>query len=162
MRDIYTEAVVPASEKPIYKAAKFLLMGLTGISVFGFFALGTVFLIAGAIFGVLLYLVMQKSGGEYEYIHTNNCFDVDLVISNSRRKQLFTIDLEKVLLVAPVDSEAMEEYDRLPETDYSGDGGKENLYAMVCTDSGKRRKILLRLNPKMHRSLKLWMPEKVK
>ncbi len=162
MRDIYTESVVPVPSKPIYKVAKFILMALTALSVFAVGFAGLIFVLFAAVFGFLLYRVMQKDGGEYEYVHTNNSFDVDLVISNSRRKHLLTVDLDQVALVAKADSSEMDGYSHLPETDYSGDAQTDTLYAMVYTDTGKRKRLLLKIESNMYRSLKQWMPEKVK
>ncbi len=109
-----------------------------------------------------LYRNMQKAGGEYEYVHTNSCFDVDLVIANARRKQLVSVDLEHVLLVAPADSREAEDYGSLPEQDCSGTGGEGTLYAMIYTAEGRKKKLLLRLDPKMCKSLRQWIPGKVK
>lgn len=60
-------------------------------------------------------------------------------------EQLSTIDLDQVTLIAKADDPEMESYSNLPKTDYSG----------------KRRKMLV-LDPTMLRSLKLWLPGKVK
>ncbi len=162
MRDIYTESVVPAAQKPLHKALYYLLLVLAGLSVLGIFAIGMVFLIPAGLFGLLLYRNMQKAGGEYEYVHTNSVFDVDLVIANSRRKQLISVDLEHVLLVAPADSQEAGDYGELPELDCSGTGGEGALYAMIYTAEGRRKKLLLRLEPKMQKSLKQWIPGKVR
>lgn len=142
------------------KLLKYILLGLTGASLVLVALLGLLGILALGICAFLLYRHLQKTDGEYEYVHTNDVFDVDLVICNRSRKQRCTVNLNQVILVAPIDSEDAASYEHLPATDYSGNAG-ENLYAMIYTKDGKQRKLLLKLENAMHRSLKHWIPGKV-
>ncbi len=162
MRDIYTETVVPVPSKPIYRVYKFLLIGLVVLSLVAAGFIGLPVLIVTAALVWLLLRVMEKSDSEYEYVHTNDCFDVDLVVHNSRRKSLLSVNLKQVLLVARADSGELAAYKNVTAKDYSGDCSREDLYEMVYTVSGSRKKLLLQLDEAMHRSLKQWIPDKVK
>lgn len=162
MRDVYTESVVPASSNPLYRIVKVILIILAGACVFAAGYASFLFLIPAALFGYLAYSVSQKAGAEYEYVHTNDCFDVDIVISNSRRKHLLSVNLDQVALIASADAPEMSPYRNLTGTNFSGNAAGEELYAMVYTEEGKRKKLLLKMEPNMLRSLKTWIPEKVK
>ncbi len=161
MRDIYTETVVPVPSKPIYQVYKYILIGLVVLSLVAAGFIGLPVLIVTAAL-VWLLRVLERSDSEYEYVHTNDCFDVDLVVHNSRRRSLLSVDLKQVLLIARADSAEMAVYKSVAEKDYSGNCSRENLYEMVYTVSGGRRKLLLQLDEAMYRSLKQWIPDKVK
>ncbi len=160
MRDICTESLVPIVPKFGDKLLKFLLIGILIASLGLVVLVGVTGFLVTAVCVVFLYRHLPKTNGEYEYIHTNDVFDVDLVICNRSRKQLCSVRLEQVILVAPADSDAMTAYRYLLETDCSGNG-KENLYAMVYTKDGKLHKLLLKLDADMSRSLKQWIPGNV-
>ncbi len=160
MRDIYTESVVPVKPSSRDIVLKHLLQFFLVLSFFMFVLEGLVGVIMMAAFGLLLYLNSYKIKGEYEYIHTNDIFDVDMVANNSRRKQLCSVDLSQVLLIARADSEVMTVFQHIQTTDYAGNAPAEVLYAMVYTQNGNQKKLLLQLNTEMYQSLKRWLPEK--
>ncbi len=162
MRDIYTESVIPVPSGSIYRVLKYALIVLLLLSVAAAGYFGLLLLIPSAVLGWLLYRVMQKSDSEYEYVHTNDCFDVDLVIRKSGRKSLISVNLKQVLLIARADSTEMAAYKNVPATDYAGDCSREMLYEMVYTVSGTKKKLQLQLDDAMHKSLKQWIPDKVK
>ncbi len=123
---------------------------------------GTIGLIAAIIFVFLLYRHLAKTNAEYEYVHTNDVFDIDLVICNSMRKQLCSINLNHVDVIAHADSQDICVYGEMKQLDYSGNAVAESLYAMVYTVNGKQQKLLLHMDQQMLKSLKQWIPNKVK
>lgn len=162
MRDICTESIVPIIPTKQDQILKFLLVGLLGVSFVVLFLIGIVGLIAAAVFAFLLYRHLPKTNGEYEYIHTNDVFDVDIVILNSRRRQLCSINLDCVSLIAPAASSEIRDLGDIKARDYSGNHAEKALYAMVYSEEGKLCKSLLRLDEEMLKSLKRWIPGRVK
>ncbi len=162
MKDIYTESVVPVSPTIRDKRMKYILWGLMGLSVLVFLVVPTVGLITIAVCAFFQYRHLSKMSGEYEYVHTNDIFDVDMVIRNSTRRQLCSIDLNRVEVIAKADSDEIRSLGQLPQTDYSGDADSQMQYAIVYSCSGNLKKLLVQLDEQMHRSLRQWMPGKVK
>lgn len=161
MRYAYEECVVPRIASGTDKAKQLLFLVLTVLSALFAITLGLVFSVPAILFGFLFYQEKQKGSSEYEYVQTNNIFDVDLVSRNASRKQLISIDLERVILLAPVDSPELAVFRSAKETDFSGNQ-EERLYVMVYDAGGQKRKLRLQLNDKMLGSLKQWLPGKVK
>ncbi len=162
MRDICTESVVPVVPRSSDKALKFALIGSIPLSLALILFIGPFALLLTAVCAFMLYRHIQKSGSEYEYIHTNEIFDVDIVIRNQSRKQLCSVNLNQVSLVAPVDCEEMLAFSRAKVTDYSGNAAEDTLYAMVYSEDGKQHTLLLKMDEKMRNSLKQWIPAKVR
>ncbi len=160
MKDICTESIVPIIPTTMDKILKILLLAVTVIlGLLGLFG-NFLFLLAAVVTGFLFYRTLGRTNAEYEYIHTNDVFDVDRVVNSARRQQLTSINLNHVILVAPEDSPELDRYQHLKETDFSG-GHEDARYAMIVTREGKHAKLILRMTPEMHRSLKLWLPGKV-
>lgn len=162
MRFAYTESVVPKKFGPREKGMQTLFLVIAVVSAIGAVFLNFILIVAALAAGFLYYRGRRNADAEYEYVHTNDIFDVDLVVGNASRKQLASVNLEKVLLVAPADSDELDDYENLKVVDYSGDAGEGECYAMICKDGAKSRILLLKLDPEMYKSLKHWIPGKVK
>ncbi len=162
MKDIYTETVVPIAPPPGDRTRQWVYTALLVTSAFMTLYAGLLYIILVVVFGTLLYRVIQRKDREYEYVHTNDVFDIDMVIRSSRRKTLVTVKLDEVILVAPSDSMEAGIYVGAKVHDYSGGNSGEGLYAMICARDGKYAKVILRLDRAMLLSLKQWVPERVK
>ncbi len=161
MRDICTETLVAVVPTAKDRVLKFFLIALVAVSVIAVMLFGLIGIVVPALSIWLLLRQLRKTDAEYEYVHTNDVFDVDVVIRNSRRKQLFTVDLAQVALIAPADSDEVRACGKIKTTDYSGSAAGAVLYAMICAKGGKQQKLLLSLDEPMRRSLKQWIPDKV-
>ncbi len=162
MKDIYTELVVPIAPNPKDKVFKPLYVCL--LVILGFLTLwfNVVFLIPAIIFAVSLYRVIQREYQEFEYVHTNELFDVDMVVRNKKRRSIASILLSDVLVVAPADSDEIGNYVTVKELDYSGGSGVFPVYQVICRMDGKSVKVLLSLNSAMLNSLRQWIPDRIK
>lgn len=162
MRDICTESIIPVKPTGVDRLVKYLLIVLL-VAAFALVVItGLPGMIAMGVLAFLLYRHLSKTNAEYEYVHTNDVFDVDLVTMNSRRKQLCSVDLSSVTLVARADSEAVADQGKLKRINYAGDATPNTLYAMVYGENGTQKILLLQLDERMRSSLKQWLPGKVK
>lgn len=161
MRDIHTETVVPVQEKPGSKILRFALMLPATLLLAMGLTFSLIYLVAGIILCIPIYLLFRRADSEYEYIHDSDEFHVDMVIRNSKRKRKVTVNLNNVLVVARPDSPEMRPYAHLQEADYSGGYAGDDLYAMAFTDQSKRQVIYLCLNEKALRGLKQCLLGKV-
>lgn len=161
MRYAYEECVVPRIPGKGDQIKRVCFLILTVLSAICAVILSLLFAVPALIFGFLYYRERQNANCEYEYVQTNNIFDVDLVSGNASRKQLVSLDLERVILLAPKDSAELAVFRSAKEDDYSGNQ-ETNLYIMVYDAGGQKKKLILQLNEKMLGSLKQWLPGKVK
>ena len=88
-----------------------------------FFYLGTVispfiFEIPGIACGIGWYLITFRSGLEYEYSYFDGELKITKIRNKKRRKRVETIDLNKVILVAPKESESLKKYNENHETHF--------------------------------------------
>lgn len=154
MRDIYTESLVPIIPKPGHKVLScFCWVGI-GLSLLMLYFHGLLALLPLGLFYLLLRRSRCLTKGEYDYVHTNELFDVDLVVDGSSRKTLISVDLNEAQLLEKQGSSRLEGYASLPVKDYSGGSKEGEVYVLVCSSRGKSLKLLLCLNEKMYRSLK--------
>lgn len=161
MEYTYTESVIHRKSVPGGDVIKYALLALAAMSLIMGLFLSFFYLIFAVVFGVLYYLATQNFDVEFEYIHTNDVFDIDKVLQGNARKSVMSIELNKVVLVAPEGSAAAEDYEDLKARDFTDKVTKENRYVMVCVVKGEQVKLLLQLDPKMRKSLKRWMPGKI-
>lgn len=159
--NFYTESIIKKKSIPGAKVIKYLFAVLAGFCLFLSVAISLLFLIGVAVFGFIYYVCAQYLEIEYEYIHTNEILDIDMVMQKNGRKSLLSIDLNNVIVLAPLNSPALQPYRDMPGRDFSGGISRENLYVMVCTVDNEKNKLLLQLEPKMLKSLKGFMPSKV-
>lgn len=157
----YTESIIKKKSVPGAKAIKFVFAALAGLCLFLSVAISLLFLIGVVVFGFIYYVCAQYLEIEYEYIHTNEILDIDMVMQKNGRKSLLSIDLNNVTVLAPLNSPALQPYRNMKGRDFSGGMSREDLYVMVCTVDNERNKLLLKLEPKMLKSLKDFMPTKI-
>ncbi len=162
MRDICTESIVtiiPGKQDVLFK---YILIVLIAVSLILTMFYGIVGLIATAVFGLLLKHQLMKTDAEYEYIHTNDVFDVDMIICNNKRKQVCSVNLNNVELVAKADTDEITSYGQLIMKDCSGNHASGNAYAIIYREGGRCQKLLIQMDDQMRKSLKQWIPEKVR
>ncbi len=163
MRDIHTEMIVPIVPELADKIIKFTLKVLIVLTVILGIVVGWLCFLATVVLFFCYQWYKRKTDGEYEYCHTNDSFDIDLVIDAAKRKHLLSVDLEKVIVVAPQDSEHLACFDHVEAKDYTGNNLDAVIYEMVYTASNhKKRKIIICMNDEMLRGLKQWIPSAVK
>lgn len=161
-RDICTEAVVPAapSRKDQVLAVTFLILAIVSVVLMFVYKFIFVFLFLFCCF--LACRLNQNRAREYEYIHTNDVFEVDVVFRGARRKHLKSLDLHTVLLIAPAEAAEVLAYRNVEELDFAGDLPDAAVYAMIFVQSGVKTKLLLSMTEEMKNSLKQWLPDKVR
>lgn len=99
--------------------------------------------------GAITWYFNKSNKIEYEYIYCDDVIDIARIRAKEKRKNILRIEVENVELFAPVDSEAMKEYDKLPAVDYTSAKKENPVYAMVTVVKGKKVRVLLEPSRKM-------------
>lgn len=162
MSESYTELLI--RRKPAFGmiVIKSLLIGLTGAS-FVLTLLGNpVTLLGVVIFGAIFYVVRGKTDLEYEYLYLSGELSVDKIINKQKRKPLINMQMEKVELVAPTNSEKLNEYKNksLKKLDFSSHTGKPS-YTVIYHGKETQYQVVVELNEEIVNAMYNVAPRKV-
>lgn len=140
MSETYVECLVARKPSLFLKILKILLIVLT----VGFFMLGTIYAIGFVLAiaaGIGAYIVSLNADVEYEYLYLDKEISVDAVKAKSRRKRVGTFQVDKMEILAPLNSYRLDEYKnrQLKTVDYSTgeEAQPERRYAMICNGDTK-------------------------
>lgn len=98
---------------------------------------------------------------EFDYTLVNMDLDIDKVIRGKKRRRLMTLELKDVLLVAPKESDALDNYYHLPIVDISSGDPNAFFYIVVCNYRGEKRRLQMELSQEMLRAMRLQIGSKV-
>lgn len=162
MGESYTELLIKRKPAFVLVLVKALLLGLTGacfvMTLFG----NPISLFGGVIFGLIFYLVRGKTDLEYEYLYLSGELSVDKIINRQKRKASITMPMEKVELVAPTNSEKLNEYKNksLKKLDFTSRSGKPS-YTVIFHGKEIQYRVLMELNEDIVNAMYNVAPRKV-
>jgi hypothetical protein len=87
---------------------------------------------------------------EYEYIYTEDVFDIDIIRNRTKRKNILSIAVAEIEVMAHIDDvEHLVIYDDLPIKNYGSGEVLGNTYVFVATVNGKRNRFIIEPNDSM-------------
>jgi len=126
-----------------------------------------IFLVATALIGPQFSIIILAAAGfgaaylmsflsvEYEYVFTNGELDIDAIYNRSRRKRVFSANVNDIEIMAHVDDKVragdMQSYQDL--RDYSSGTTTPDTYAFMINYKTKRTKIIMEPNEKMLKAM---------
>lgn len=110
MNDSYVECMVAQKTSGLEVLLKYLLIGFTAVCVLGSFAYGTLLFIAAIAFGVGAYFASVYTDVEFEYLYLDKEITVDRVFHKAKRKRYATYELDKIEIMAPINSYHLDNY----------------------------------------------------
>ena len=142
MGDFYTEQLVKrqkASSTTLIKAILIILTVLSVVLIFmiPFGIIGPVIMIALDVF------LFRSMDVEYEYLFVNGSLDIDKIMAKSRRKNMFSMEMTDLEMMAP-----------------SGMPGADT-YELIVVNNGEKKKIIFEPNKTVCEGLKMLAPRKV-
>ncbi len=161
MRYTYTESVIHKNVNQNLQRQAVTYMVLAVVSLALALSINPIFILGVLCFSISCYRAYQNADVEYEYVHTNDVFDIDKVIRNTGRRQILSIKLDQVVIVIPAEYAAADRFSHIKEEDFSDGISADWLYFMICMVNGKQRKLKLQLDRDMLQSLRQWIPEKI-
>lgn len=156
----YTEVVVPRKDPAGLKLFRNLCALAAGAGILGILFTWYSMPVA-VVFGFLALRLTDRLDIEYQYYQLGNDFDIAKVIGGRKRKEIMTLNLEQVTLIAPVSSERMEAYENWTTSDYSAHDPQREPWAIICTHQGSRNRILIQMNDALYKALRRQLPGKV-
>lgn len=160
MGDFYTEQLVKRKKASSATLIKVLLIVLTVLSVifvfmFPFGILGPVIMIALDVF------IFRSMDVEYEYLFVNGSLDIDKIMAKSRRKNMFSMEITDLEMMAPSGSPELRPYQGLKGTDYSSGMPGVDTYELIVVNNGEKKKIIFEPNKTVCEGMKMLAPRKV-
>lgn len=160
MGDIYEEQLVKRKNTGKTMAKKIALILLT-IALFGMGVLIPYFIVAFLIMiGVDIYL-FRSMDVEYEYLYINGNLDIDKIMSKSRRKQVFEMNVSELEILAPLGSPELRPFQGVKAIDYTSGESDKNVYEMIVLKNGEKRKIMFEPNATIVDGMRMYAPRKV-
>ncbi len=165
MSDTYVECLVKAKQSTMGKIFKVLLIVLTvifGIGAFILPGIGLICFIVAVVTGVGAYFVNMYTDLEYEYLYLDKELVVDKVMAKSKRKRVASYSVDRMEVLAPVNSYHLDNYRNrnVREKDFSiGEVLQPDLRYAMYYEGGE--KVLLSPSEAMVKALKSVAPRKV-
>ena len=164
MGDLYSELLVKKDKTAKDSLLKYGLIVLTVLAVFAGLIITPLALIIAVALGIACYFVIPKTDVEYEYLFINGDFDIDMIMSKTKRKKVKSFKLSESDLAAPLDSHRMDYYNgnqKMKVMDFSSGIEDHKRYAMITRDGGETCKVILELDDALANTMKNSAPSKV-
>lgn len=161
MNETYVEYLIKRKTPTHLKMLKILLVTLTVCFVLvGFLLIPA--LLFGIAFGVVSYFVHLKTELEYEYLYVDKELTVDKIMAKTKRKRVAVFTVEKMEIVAPINSWHLDNYkNRNDKTvDYSSGEVKQPDTRYVFYYEG-RQKVIFEPNEDLIKAMQFAAPRKV-
>lgn len=162
MGESYSELLIKRKQSFSVILVKSLLIGLIGASIL-LTLLGNPFtLFTAVLFGAIFYFIRSKFDLEYEYLYVGGELSVDKIIGKEKRKPVINMPLEKIAIVAPTDSEPLNEYKGkdLKRLDFTS-RTKRPSYTVIFNGKEIQYRILMELNEEIVNMMYNVAPRKV-
>ena len=159
MSDYYTEQLIKkqTTMKDVFLKALLVSLSIVSVLIVFLFPLGIIIPVAVIAATVIL---IRRLDVEYEYLYVNGDLDIDKIMHKAKRKRVFSMNVNDLEVLAPIDAIELRQYQRAKALDSSGTG-RGRLYALVVTEHGQQKKIIFEPNDTIVEGFFLLAPRKV-
>lgn len=164
MGDLYSELLVKKDKTAKDSLLKYGLIVLTVLAVFAGLIITPLALIIAVALGIACYFVIPKTDVEYEYLFINGDFDIDMIMSKTKRKKVKSFKLSESDLAAPLDSHRMDYYNgnqNMKILDFSSGNPEHKRFGVITRLDGNLCKIILEPDEALAQAMKNSAPSKV-
>ena len=129
----------------------------------GFLMFKMILIFVGLVFLVAGYYFLPRLATEYEYVFCDGQLDFDKISGGAKRKTMLRTDFEKLVVIAPKNSHALDGYrhDGVVVKDFSSLDEKAKVYGMVVSGGEQHTLIYFEPNEKMLAAMKQKAPRKI-
>lgn len=164
MSDLYSELLVKKESTAKDGIMKYGLIVLTALAVLAGIFVNPLILLAAVVLGIACYFVIPKTAVEYEYLFINGDFDIDMIMSKTKRKKVKSFKLSEADLAAPLDSHRMDYYNgnqNMKVLDFSSGNPEHKRFGVITRLDGNLCKIILEPDEALAQAMKNSAPSKV-
>lgn len=164
MGDLYSELLVKKDKTAKDSLIKYGLIVLTVLAVAAGLFITPLALIVAVVCGIACYFVIPKTDVEFEYLFINGDFDIDMIMSKTKRKRVKSFKLSEADLVAPLNSHRMDYYNgnqKMKVLDFSSGNSEHKRFGVITRLDGDLCKIILEPDEALAKAMKNSAPSKV-
>ena len=164
MSNLYSELLVKRERTIKDSITKYGLIVLTAIAVIAGLIITPLIWIAAVALGIACYFVIPKTDVEYEYLFINGDFDIDMIMSKTKRKKVKSFKLSESDLAAPLDSHRMDYYNgnqNMKVLDFSSGNPEHKRFGVITRLDENLCKIILEPDEALAQAMKNSAPSKV-
>ncbi|MCR5688222.1 MAG: DUF6106 family protein [Lachnospiraceae bacterium] len=164
MNDTYVEVMVARKKNPLLYALKIFLYALA-VACFLMAMIGYgLFFIVTAVSFLVAYFVLPYFDLEYEYLYIDREISIDKIMSKEKRKHVYTVDLNRMAIMAPAGSHELDQYRSrgLKTYDFSSRIDGADVYTIVY-EADREGTVLVNIEPneEMLRAVSTVFPRKL-
>lgn len=162
IQDAYVEQLVKRKNPPYALPVKILLGVLFALSLLMALASYIGIIILLAVCAVSYFTILQLNT-EFEYLYIDGQLSIDRIMNQNKRKKVLECDKDALLMVAPVDSYVLKDYEA-PGTktvDCSSGRTDAKKYAFIYQAGQTRTKVIFEPNDKLLQCIRNTTPRKV-
>ena len=164
MGDLYSELLVKKDKTAKDSLIKYGLIVLTVLAVAAGLFITPLALIVAVVCGIACYFVIPKTDVEFEYLFINGDFDIDMIMSKTKRKRVKSFKLSEADLAAPLKSHRMDYYNgnqKMKVLDFSSGNSEHKRFGVITRLDGDLCKIILEPDEALAKAMKNSAPSKV-
>ena len=164
MSDLYTELLVKKEKRATDTLIKVGLITLTVLFTLAGLFLNPVILLGALALGFADYFIIPKTSLEYEYLFVNGEFDIDVIMSQQKRKRVCSFNLSECDIAAPLNSHRMDYYNnnqKLKVLDYSSGNPEHKRFAVITRIKDETCRVIIEPDEDLIDKMKKTAPGKV-
>ena len=164
MNDLYTEASVKKKVTVADTLIKVVVIAVIAILILGGFLFNKLLTVIGVLAAFGAYYLLPMLNVMYEYVFCDGQLDFDKIMAGEKRKHMYRLDFDQVLIMAPVNSHALDSYKSNPaakKLDFSSLEKDRKVYCIVESAGDIQTLVYFEPNEKMISYIKQKAPRKV-
>ena len=164
MDGLYAEARAKKKVTLKDRILKVILVGcMIGSFGIGFLGGSMILVVVGLVFLGIGYYFLPRLATEYEYVFCDGQVDFDRISGGARRKTMLRVDFDKLVVIAPKNSHALDGYrhNGVDVKDFSSLEEHAKVYGMVISSGERKTMIYFEPNEKMLAAMKQKAPRKI-
>lgn len=165
MNDLYTEASVKKRVTATDTLIKVVAIVVIAVAVlYGFLFNKMLITLLGVVGAFVAYTMLPRLNVMYEYVFCDGQLDFDKIMAGEKRKHMYRLDFDQVLIMAPENSHALDGYKSNPaakKLDFTSLEKDRKVYCIVVSAGELQTLVYFEPNEKMISYIKQKAPRKV-
>ncbi len=164
MNDLYTEASVKKRVTATDTAIKVVAILVVVAMIFAGLLFNKLLTLIGVLGIFAAYYLLPQLNVMYEYVFCDGQLDFDKIMAGEKRKHMYRLDFDHVLIMAPANSHALDSYKSNPaakKLDFTSLEKDRKVYCIVESSGDLQTLVYFEPNEKMISYIKQKAPRKV-
>lgn len=156
LNNSFCEMAVKSKTSADYYVKMFLSIVVVLAGVLLFPIIGAISLVLVVIGVCMIGYFGQEKNLEYEYTFTDGSVDIAAVYGGSKRKEVFSFEMDNVSMIVPIGSKRIEHERFSKKRDYSSKKRNDKIYCFVIESDKEKQLVLLEPNERALAQIKMY------